>query len=188
MTSLMNEIWKDVDSYKGYYQVSNCGRVRSVSRSIRYHTYEKMADSQVIKPVMTYSGYGRVTLNKNGNAKIKAVHRLVLFAFTGPPPTHKHQCNHKDGDKMNNHIDNLEWVTGKENVQHSFNVLNNRTARGERQGHSKLTEDDVIQIRRLYATGEYTQQEIADMYGVRGSNIGAIVRLESWAHVEHPDE
>lgn len=108
------------------------------------------------------------------------VHRIVCEAWHGPPPTSKHQVNHKDGDKTNNHPDNLEWVTHRENLQHAFEI--GLIPRGERHGQAKLTRKDVREVRRLAGQG-WPQKRLAERFGVSTGCISAVVRRRSWKHV-----
>lgn len=108
----MQEIWKDIDGYEGLYQVSNLGEIMSLN-------YMHTKQSQILKIKKTYDGYNRVNLCKNGKVTTCSVHILVAKAFI-PNINNKPQVNHKDGNKDNNRVDNLEWVTGKENVIHSI--------------------------------------------------------------------
>ena len=101
----MSEIWKSILDYEGLYEVSNYGRVRSVYRYKR-----------ILKPMISNSGYERVDLFKNKNRKQFSVHRLVALTFIDNPEG-KEIVNHKDENKLNNHMDNLEWVTNKENCE-----------------------------------------------------------------------
>lgn len=100
------EIWKDIKGYEGLYQVSNLGRVRRQSKLLHLNTN-------------TY-GYKHVTLSKGNAQKTALVHRLVASAFI-ENPLGLPQINHKDGDKSNNAVSNLEWVTPKENNCHAIN-------------------------------------------------------------------
>lgn len=104
-------IWKDIKQYEGYYQISNCGKVKSLKR--------KFKNQRILKPGIPKNGYLFVCLCKNSNYSRFNIHRLVLETFV-PNPENKPYCNHKDGNKHNNHIDNLEWVTNKENIQHAW--------------------------------------------------------------------
>ena len=101
----MQEIWKDIPNYEGYYQVSNLGQVKSVKRNL-------------ILKQNTVRGYKQVTLQKQGTIKNKMVHRLVLETFSPCQNMEKLQVNHKDENKINNCLDNLEWLTAKENVNY----------------------------------------------------------------------
>lgn len=114
----MEEIWKDIEGYEGYYQVSNLGRVRSLDRYITGNNgaiYLRQGQIKEIKP--HHSGYLFVSLMKNRKRKIMAVHRLVAEAFI-PNPDNLPQINHKDEDKTNNRVENLEWCTGKYNCNY----------------------------------------------------------------------
>lgn len=108
----MNEIWKDVKGYENKYQVSNLGNVRSLN-------YHREGHIQNLKLKQDKGGYVTVGLCKNSVVKWKKVHRLVCKSFI-PNPNNKSQVNHKDGDKTNNHVNNLEWSTASENTQHAF--------------------------------------------------------------------
>ena len=110
----MEEIWKDVVGYEGYYQVSNLGRVRSLDRITS--NGRKIKGKILSTKVNTPPYYPRVSLSVNGKMKLVQVHRLVAQAFVyNPDPEHKTQVGHKDESRTNNRADNLEWVTPKEN-------------------------------------------------------------------------
>lgn len=103
----MSEVWKDVKGYEGYYQVSNAGRIKSVR-------YNKI--SYGVKDCST--GYMRYVLQMNKIKKVCYVHRLVAGAFL-QNPDNLPQVNHKDENKTNNHVDNLEWCTQSYNMKYS---------------------------------------------------------------------
>ena len=110
----MEEIWKDVVGYEGYYQVSNLGRVRSLDRIAS--NGRKIKGKILSTKVNTPPYYPRVSLSVNGKMKLVQVHRLVAQAFVyNPDPEHKTQVGHKDESRTNNRADNLEWATPKEN-------------------------------------------------------------------------
>ena len=110
----MEEIWKDVVGYEGYYQVSNLGRVKSLDRISS--NGRKIKGKILSTKVNTPPYYPRVSLSVNGKMKLVQVHRLVAQAFVyNPDPEHKTQVGHKDESRTNNRADNLEWVTPKEN-------------------------------------------------------------------------
>ncbi len=114
----MTEEWKDVEGYEGLYQVSNFGKIRSIYRYKRE-----------LKPLYTNSGYIQAQLCKDKTVKAVLVHRIVANAFI--PNTENKPCiNHKDGNKHNNHISNLEWCTFSENEKHSYKVLKKKTSKG----------------------------------------------------------
>ena len=121
------EIWKDVKGFEGYYQVSNYGNIKSLTRfdGIRER------QGQEIKQSLKYNGYLQVGLRKNSERKFFSVHRLVAIHFLDNPEA-KPQVNHIDCNKQNNNINNLEWVTSKENLYHAkINGLRNNMPKGE---------------------------------------------------------
>ena len=109
---IVNEIWKPIEGYEGLYEVSNLGRVKS---------YQKNKNGHLLSFTKSTWGYHLVGLNKDGKRKSFSVHRLVATAFL-PKIEGKEVINHIDCDKTNNHVDNLEWCTQKENVQHSVKL------------------------------------------------------------------
>ena len=106
----MIEEWRPVVGYEGLYEVSNTGQVRSLDRF-----YYRLHKGKVLSPTKDRYGYLTVTLNCNGKSKTIKIHRLVAQAFL-PNPDNLPQVNHKDEDKTNNNVTNLEWCTAKYNV------------------------------------------------------------------------
>ena len=141
-------------------------------------------------------GYLQVKLYKNGKPKHWKVHRLVMMAFVGIPPRNS-EVNHKNGNKHDNTLQNLEYVTHEENVKHAVKNglwgerLNrnpwrggaNNPLRGESAPSSKLTRNQVKNIRDLYGSGNYTYKAIGEMFGVTDANIRAIVKGLTWRHI-----
>jgi hypothetical protein len=103
------EIWKPVAECNGEYYVSSWGRVKSY----------KCGNERIMKPYTTAMGYLRIGILVNDKQKMHKIHRLVATAFI-ENIDNKPEVNHKDANKTNNHIDNLEWVTRKENIQHGW--------------------------------------------------------------------
>lgn len=110
----MEEIWKDIKGYEELYQVSNLGRVKSLSR----FAYNHFTKERIMTPIITKKGYLQIRIRANCKAKGFKIHRLVAEAFI-PNPNGLPQVNHIDGNKQNNCVDNLEWCTCKENMQHA---------------------------------------------------------------------
>lgn len=105
------EIWKDIKGYEGLYKVSNFGRIKSF-----YHNKEK-----ILILGSNSSGYAIVGLWKNGTEKFYSVHRIVAIHFI-PNCQNKFEVNHIDGNKKNNNVENLEWVSKSENMKHAVNT------------------------------------------------------------------
>lgn len=124
-----NEIWKDIEGYEGLYQVSNLGRVKSLERKVSTINNGtkclKHIDESILKPIKISNGYITINLYINGIRKKHFVHRLVANAFI-PNPNNYSQVNHKDENKENNSVDNLEWCTSKYNM--NFGTRNQRAS------------------------------------------------------------
>lgn len=104
------EEWRDIEEFKGLYQVSNYGRIRSVER----HIYTRTYPSQIIKPLVRNNNSLQVGLRKPGKNQVhRSVAKLVLLAFVGEPPKWSKQAKHLDGNPNNNNLNNLEWDVGR---------------------------------------------------------------------------
>ena len=122
----MDEIWKDVNGYYGLYQISNFGRVRSLPRldNVVYSNgtiWSRKRKGLILRQQNSNKGYKLVSLYKEGVGCSHFVHRLVAIEFL-PNPYDLPQVNHKDGDKNNNAVSNLEWCTCDENIEHAFKI------------------------------------------------------------------
>lgn len=113
------EVWKDVVGYEGIYQVSSLGRIKSVNY------YRKTNREQVRKPCKRKDGYLSIALSKDGKTITKTVHRIVATAFI-PNPNNLEMINHKDEDRTNNSVDNLEWCSRSYNQIYSMNIHSER--------------------------------------------------------------
>lgn len=115
----MEEVWKDIPGYEGIYQISNFGRVKSLERYVRHcRGGNKIIKEKILKPRVVAEGYLQISLCGN-IFKEELIHRLVAKAFI-PNPDNLPQVNHKDENKQNNRVDNLEWCTRIYNQQYSF--------------------------------------------------------------------
>lgn len=130
----MQETWKDIDDYKGLYQISNLGRVKSLNRVvIKKNGVHHPFKEKILSCEINNKGYIMVALCKNTKIKLFSVHRLVAKAFI-PNPNNLSQVNHKDRNKENNHVNNLEWCTQSVNMQHAYK-------QGLWHGNIKVRED-----------------------------------------------
>lgn len=144
-----------------------------------------------------YSKFSNKTLNwsldKDGYAKVRlmstdgkrhrySVHRLILENFNPIDGMDKLQVNHIDGNKLNNNLNNLEWVTPSDNNRHKY-MIGLASQKGAHNNASRLTEKDVLEIIQLLLSHAHTYKEIADMYQVHEETIGAIKRRQNWKYL-----
>ena len=115
----MVEIWEDIPNYEGVYQASTLGRIRSLDRMVNSVQGSRTVKGMFMQIHTSKSGYNFVILSKHNHYKHFRVHRLVLLTFV-PNPENKPTGNHIDGNKLNNFLENLEWMTQKENIQHAI--------------------------------------------------------------------
>lgn len=170
------ELWKPIKAYEGVYSVSNRGRIR---RDLNRTSGKR---GTILKPHFIKGGYLRVRLTKNGAWSRKMIARLVTEAFIGPCPP-KLQVNHKDGNKLNNCPENLEYVTPKENIHHADALGLRRGPKGEQCVKAILTEKQVKRIRARYAAGGCSYASLAAEHGVARETIGRITRRLNWKHI-----
>ena len=172
----MKELFKDITGYEGSYQVSNLGNVKTLEREIFSNSkLIYIQKEKILKHYKTKEGYLSVILYKNSKQKHFLIHRLVAECFL----LNKNQCvNHIDGNKMNNKISNLEWVTNSQNHIHAYET--GLKLRGENCNMSKLTEKEVLSIRNMKGI---TQQEIANIYNVSRKCISKILNRQTWNHI-----
>lgn len=151
----------------------------------KFDKYIVTREGQVIGPrglmkgQVDRGGYHRVQMILKGKRYWFSVHRLVAEKYL-PNPDNLPQVNHKDGNKLNNHVDNLEWCTASENIKHSIKMGLHPT--GSDVHTHKLTETQVMQIRELYKPYSriYGTVRLAEQFGVSQRTISSIILRETW--------
>lgn len=168
------EIWREIPGYEGLYSISNMARVR------RDSSYKQYGKDLIKNHIKNFHGYYHVVLSKKAVHKTFRVHHLMAMCFMG----HREkgiEVNHMDGDKSNNRLSNLEFVTRKQNIQHAMHM--GLVPKGERHSNSKLTDEYVREIRKKYLSG----MSIVSMsleYGVSAKAISCVVNNKTWCHVK----
>jgi hypothetical protein len=188
---LANEEWRDVVGYEGIYSISNLGRVR---RDLARNA----TPGKILKLGKKARGYFSVSLSINDKRRSHAVHKLVAAAFFGECPPGK-QVNHKYPPKTNNRVDNLEYLTQRENIQHSIRTGLAPTGgrhgsqtkpesrpRGEDHGNAKLKRADIPRIFEM-KKGGMSQRKIAEIVGVSKTTVAIILKGKGWV-CELPEE
>lgn len=168
----MNEVWRDIIGYEGYYQVSNLGNVKSLGNDFS-------RKERLLKLSLQGKGYFGVVLQKYGVRKPTLVHRLVAIHFISNNDN-KPQVNHINGVKTDNRVENLEWVTHRENLDHAIN--NDLTLKGQCNPTSKLKETEVLEIYNFLKIGvkvEYLQTK----YNISKDVIIGIKSGIYWKHL-----
>ena len=178
----MKEKWKIMEEFPKYL-ISNKGRIK---------TLNTLEDKKVF---VKEDGYISTVLTKNGKQYYKYVHRLVAEAFV-KNKYNKEQVNHINGIKGDNRAGNLEWVTPSENIRHAIEtgllkykkkekiIKESKHSKGENVNGSKLTPEQVIEIRVLWDFRELKQVEIAEKFGVDSTTINDIIRRKRWKHID----
>lgn len=166
------EQWKTLKEIQNY-EVSNLGRIRTKKTG------------RIRKLYTNHNKYLRITFSHKNITKLYFIHVLVAKAFI-KNSNNKPHVNHKDCNKLNNHVENLEWVSHKENMIHAhvngcFPEDWNR--KGKNACYVKLSEKQVLEIRKKYKTEDVTYQDLAKIYNVTKSCINNIVNKRNWKHI-----
>ena len=169
---LKEEIWKAY--VEGHYQASTLGRIRSVDRR---GTYTRRGD--ILKPHMNKHGYLAVGIRWLGLRVTKMVHQVIAETFLDNPEKLP-EVNHIDGIKTNNCVDNLEWCTQFENMQHAF--ATGLKGRGEANPQAKLKEENIPEIRELLKQG-FSDRAVGKLFRVNSGTIRSIRIGRNWNHV-----
>jgi len=169
---------KQFEEFPDYYVTEN-GDVWSK----KYHpTQNKNCELRKLKTSLDGGGYLKIILHKNKKKYTKKIHRLVALNLI-PNPKNLREINHINGIKTDNRLENLEWVTPSQNTRHSFYMGLQKPIKGEKNSRSKLTIEQVIEIREKYKTGQFSQRKLAKEYGISRSLICFIVNNKNWKHI-----
>ena len=170
----MVETWKDIKGQEGRYLISNIGRVKTFVQAC------KSNKDGILKNGIDTGGYFIIKLYREGKGTTTKIHRLVAETFI-ENPNNLPQVNHKDGNKQNNNVENLEWCTALENAKHSWDTGLSKKYFGEQTSQAKFTEKQILEIRSKYKKGNGI--ELAAEYNMSATNIYDIIRRRIWNHI-----
>lgn len=119
--SFENQFWQSIKNFENIYEVNTSGEIRSLNRVIMVNGKERLVQGRILKPKLGHNGYYSVTLCNGGHKLAKYVHRIVAEAFINKPEG-KDFVNHINGNKLDNRIENLEWVSHSENVKYAYKI------------------------------------------------------------------
>jgi hypothetical protein len=154
--------WKDIPSFEGLYQVSDCGQVKSVDRFMKGPRGEQRVKERILKPCLNTYGYPQVVLHKDGKGKTFKVHRLVALVFL--EGDNSLTVNHIDECKTNNHVSNLEYLLNGDNTR-AWNK-NNPERRAEMNGQKVLDTQTGRIFPSIKAASRYMHEE-----GAKGPKV-----------------
>lgn len=175
------EEWRPIPGFEGAYAVSSLGDVRRL-----YFCNGTKAPTPYLKPRPIHAaqygkGYRRVCLYRDGKRKNYNVHCLVLEAFQGPRPSPSHDGAHLDGNVDNNSVENLAWVTRKENAAHR--KQHGTQQAGEQCYNAKFTDGMVLTMRAMHALG-FSFADIGRTFKCATEEAHRIVKGNSWRHLD----
>ena len=167
----MQEMWKPVKNFENHYEVSSFGKIRSLDREVVSSSNKKIKlKGRLIHGTLLKNGYFCVALNSKTR---KYIHQIVAEAFL-PNEQYKKTVNHKDGNKTNNCLDNLEWNTFKQNNDHARETgLNNQ--HGEKCNLSKYSDQFIEAVRNVHQKYSPNYEELGRMFGLTGCHARQIV-------------
>ena len=177
----MIEEWRDIEGFDGFYQVSNTGKIRSQGDN----RGNKSGKWRLRSLSANHDGYLKVRLMHKEKDETRRVHTLVAKAFI-PNQNNYDTVNHKDGDKTNNNVDNLEWADRSQQMIHAYQNGLKTPMRGSKNSQSKLTDDDVRYIRSHYKrqSTEFGTVALGKKFGVSSRVIGLVIRGLSYKNVK----
>jgi len=177
------EEWKDIQEFEGYYMVSSFGRIKSIPRYVVAKAGKmRLMKERILCQNIVGKGYLCVGLSKENKVYPRYVHILVGVSFVDNPNNYP-EINHIKGIKKDNRSLRLEWVTHSENGKHAYRIKLREAKKGSSNFFSILKESEVLQIRELHETNEYTQKQIGDKFGVDYRTVSYIVNKKTWKHI-----
>lgn len=172
---MLKEIFKNIPNFEGLYQASNLGRLKNLKTGL------------FLSGCFDKNGYRKTILRKNNKRYYFRIHRLILYAFKGKSNL---QCNHKNGIKIDNRLENLEYCTNSENIKHAFRI-GLKTQKGEKNNCAKLTNLQALEIKTKYNLTLFKKRgdkikfikKLMNKYNVKFSTINNIISGRQWRYL-----
>lgn len=178
MSKQIEEVWMPVLGFEGFYEASNLGKVKSISRMVPFGTRgnKRFIKGSEVKPILGSRGYLVVNLTRSGKRRQLFLHKVILEAFLGERPEGMESC-HNNGNRQDARLENLRWDTRSGN--HKDKRKHGTWQVGEKANNVKLTNEIVIAIR----SKGLTARQAVEQYGLSKSNAKHIVRGDTWRHL-----
>lgn len=176
---MTEEVWKEIPGYDGKYFISSFGNVKVIYKWIK-------DNEKILSPMINKDGYYQVNLSLHKNVKHHRIHRLVAEAFIDNPNGYP-MVNHKDENKLNNRVDNLEWCDHTYNIRYGTRTKRSFEKRNKDHSyHRVLTQRDAKEIRKICIPYDCTFgiKALSKKYGVSTTAISSIVNNRSWKEEE----
>ncbi len=174
MSSQEKVEWLAVEGFP-CYEVSNRGDIRSTKR---------YKEPRILSKNVSGTGYYYIHMRKDGKTYNKKVSRIVCKAFMPHVDPTRSYVNHIDGNKHNDCVENLEWCTQGENIEHAYRTGLRKSIKGEESPHSKLTEANVRHIRSMHKNGGYSTRQIARTFNISHTTVRKICNFTDWKHIK----
>ena len=175
------EYWADIPDYEGLYQVSNKGRIKSLTRNVKHRSGLRTIPEKILQiKTRKRTGYQDVSLCKNGVAQTKSIHRLVMSAFVG---TLDLEIDHINRNPSDNNLANLQYLTREQHtIKDKLGRLRPKL-QGINHHNAKLTDEEVIEIYNLAWFSNLTQEEIAGNFNINQATVSEIKKRKCWGHL-----
>lgn len=175
-----SQYWRDVSGWEGVYAVSNTGRVKRLTKTGWGEA------GRELKPVISTGGYPTVRFTFPGRTSARMlIHVMVINAFGPARPSASHEVNHINGVKSDNRIENLEWVTRAENIEHAFRLGLSKKRQGCESPNAKLSPEAVLEIMQRYENGQ-RPKAISEEVSVSVQIVRNILAGRTYVHTVKP--